>query len=99
MVGRMASPTDLPAAGGSLLGNRVLRTEDPGLLTGSARYLADLPFDEPLYAVFVRSELAHGTISSIDTAEAAAMPGVVAVWTADDLAVAPHHGFARIHDD
>src|SRR5262245_3090026 len=102
MVGRMASPTDtadLPAAGGSLLGNRVLRTEDPGLLTGSARYLADLPFDQPLHAVFVRSDIAHGTISSIDTDEAKAMPGVVAVWTADDLAVAPHHGFAKIHDD
>ena len=97
----MPSPSanPLPPTGGSLLGNRVLRTEDPRLLTGAATYLADLPFDRPLYAVYVRSDLAHGTITSIDTSEAADMPGVAAVWTADDLAVAPHHGFAKIHDD
>src|SRR5829696_734130 len=84
---------------GSILGNRVLRIEDPRLLTGSAKYLADLPLDAPLHAVFVRSELAHGTISSIDVSEAEAMPGVVAVWTAQQLAVDPHHGFAKVHDD
>src|SRR5688572_26445701 len=89
----------IPAPGGSLLGTRVLRTEDPRLLRGVATYIPDLPFDDLLHAVFVRSEVAHGTISSIDTAEAAAMPGVVAVWTADDLDIAPHHGFVKIHDD
>ena len=98
----MSPSTDsatLPAAGGSLLGTRVLRTEDPRLLTGVATYIPDLPFDDLLHAVFVRSEVAHGTIKSIDTAEASAMPGVVAVWTADDLDIAPHHGFVKIHDD
>jgi carbon-monoxide dehydrogenase large subunit len=89
---------DLPASGGSLLGNRVLRTEDPRLLTGAAWYLADLRFEQPLHAVFVRSDVAHGTIVSIDTSGAVGMPGVVAVWTADELAIAPHHGFARIDD-
>jgi carbon-monoxide dehydrogenase large subunit len=84
---------------GSILGNRVLRTEDPRLLTGAARYLADLPFDEPLHAVFVRSDVAHGELRSIDADEARNMPGVVAVWTAADLAIAPHHGIAKIHDD
>ena len=84
---------------GSLLGNRVLRTEDPRLLTGAARYLADLPFDAPLHAVFVRSDSAHGLLRGVDGDEARAMPGVVAVWTADDLGVAPHHGIAKIHDD
>ena len=100
--GRMSPSTDsatLPGSGGSLLGTRVLRTEDPRLLTGVARYIPDLQFDDLLHAVFVRSEVAHGTIRSIDTAEAAAMPGVVAVWTADDLDIAPHHGFVKIHDD
>src|SRR5215213_7811512 len=89
-------PSSIP---GSILGNRVLRIEDPRLLTGSANYLADLPLDAPLHAVFVRSELAHGTISSIDVSDAEAMPGVVAVWTAQQLAVDPHHGFAKVHDD
>ncbi len=83
---------------GSILGNRVTRTEDPGLLTGSRHYLADLDLDRPLHAVFVRSDIAHGTIRSIDTDEARSMPGVVAVWTAAELNVAPHHGFAKIGD-
>jgi carbon-monoxide dehydrogenase large subunit len=84
---------------GSILGNRVTRTEDPRLLTGAATYLADLPFVDPLHAVFVRSDLAHGTITSIDLDEARSMSGVVGVWTAADLDVPPHHGFAKVHDD
>ncbi|MDJ0767975.1 MAG: xanthine dehydrogenase family protein molybdopterin-binding subunit [Ilumatobacter sp.] len=84
---------------GSILGNRVMRTEDPALLTGSARYVADLDLDRPLHAVFVRSDIAHGTINSIDVDEARQMPGVVDVWTAAELDVSPHHGFAKIHDD
>ena len=91
-------PTDDPIHG-SILGNRVTRTEDPGLLVGANNYLADLPLDRPLHAVFVRSDLAHGTINSIDVVEAKMMPGVVDVWTAADLGIAPHHGFAKIHDD
>lgn len=84
---------------GSILGNRVTRTEDPGLLTGANRYLADLPLEHPLHAVFVRSDLAHGTIESIDVSQAKSMPGVVDVWTAADLGIAPHHGFSKIHRD
>ena len=89
---------DTLAPTGSILGNRVTRTEDPGLLTGSRRYIADLDLDRPLHAVFVRSDIAHGTIRSIDIDEARTMPGVVAVWTAAELDVAPHHGFAKIGD-
>jgi carbon-monoxide dehydrogenase large subunit len=82
---------------GSILGNRVTRTEDPELLTGHCKYIADLDLgDGALHAVFVRSDIAHGTINSIDVSEAVDMPGVVAVWTATDLDVAPHHGFATI---
>ncbi len=92
----MSSTTEAPH--GSILGNRVQRTEDPELLRGAGRYLADLPLDQPLHAVFVRSPEAHGTIRSIDVDDARAMPGVVAVWTAAELGVAPHHGFARLHD-
>jgi carbon-monoxide dehydrogenase large subunit len=89
------TPTSL---GGSILGNRVTRTEDPGLLTGSRRYLADLELDRPLHAVFVRSDVAHGVVRSIDVSEARTMPGVVDVWTATELAIAPHHGFANLGD-
>ena len=84
---------------GSILGTRVLRTEDPGLLTGRRRYLADLELPNKLHAVFVRSDVAHGTIEAIHTDDALAMPGVVEILTAADLGLAPHHGFAFVHDD
>lgn len=75
--------------GTSILGTRVRRIEDPALLLGEGRYVADL--DEPelrgaLHLAFVRSYLAHGELLDIDTSTAEAMPGVVAVFTAADLA-------------
>ena len=84
---------------GSILGNRVLRTEDPRLLTGAATYLADLALDQPLHAVFVRSDIAHGVIKSVDVEAAHEMPGIVAIWTALELDVKPHHGFVAVHKD
>ena len=84
---------------GSILGTRVLRTEDPGLLTGSRAYLADLALPGKLHAVFVRSDVAHGTINSIHVDDALDMPGVVEILTAAELGVAPHHGFAMVHPD
>ena len=77
----------------------MLRTEDPQLLVGARRYLADLQLPHALHAVFVRSEVAHGVIAAIHVDEAAAMPGVVEVLTFDDLGVAAHQGFATVHDD
>jgi carbon-monoxide dehydrogenase large subunit len=77
-----------PLPGGSILGTRVLRTEDPGFLTRGAVYTDDL-VDERLagavHVTFVRSPVAHARITAIDTAAAAAAPGVVAVLTAADL--------------
>ncbi len=93
------APADPMRRPGSILGTRVLRTEDPALLTGAARYLADLPLVGELHAVFVRSDVAHGTIRAIHTADAAGMPGVMAVLTAAELGVAPHHGFVAVHPD
>ena len=84
---------------GSILGTRVLRTEDPGLLTGSRKYLADLALVGKLHAVFVRSDIAHGEIRTIHTEDAIGMPGVVGILTAAELGVAPHHGFATVHPD
>jgi aerobic carbon-monoxide dehydrogenase large subunit len=84
---------------GSILGTRVLRTEDPALLRGSGTYVADLPLLNKLHAAFVRSSVAHGIITAIHVDEARTMPGVVAVWTAAELGVAPHHGFVTVHAD
>ena len=88
---------------GSILGTRVLRTEDPELLLGSVRYVDDLaapggPLEGALHVVFVRSEMAHARIVDIDTSEAIGMPGVVGVYTAADLALKPMHGMAKVHD-
>ncbi len=83
---------------GSILGNRVRRTEDPELLTSGGTYVYDLDITDVHHVVFVRSIEAHATIRSIDTAAAASAPGVTAVLTADDLDVAPHHGFVKVAD-
>ncbi len=84
---------------GSILGTRVLRTEDPDLLTGSARYLNDLDLPGKLHAVFTRSELAHARLGEVHVDDALALPGVVAIFTAATLGVAPHHGFVAVHPD
>jgi carbon-monoxide dehydrogenase large subunit len=78
---------------GSILGNRVLRKEDPKFLTTGGIYVDDM-LDEPLLAgaghvTYVRSTLAHGRILSIDTSAALEMPGVLAVYTAEDLGLQP----------
>ena len=84
---------------GSILGMWVVRTEDPVLLTGGAKYLDDLDLPGKLHAVFARSEAAHAALVAVHVGDARAVPGVVAVFTAADLGVAPHHGFAKVHPD
>jgi len=83
---------------GSILGNRVARIEDPDLLTGQGTFIQNLNLNRKLHAVFVRSTIAHATITSIEIDQARAMPGVAAVLLADDLGVQPHHGFVKVHD-
>lgn len=83
----------------SILGTRVLRTEDPGLLRGVNRYLNDLDIDGKLHAVFVRSDQPHAVLDAVHTDDAATAPGVVAVLTGATIGVAPHHGFVKVHDD
>ena len=71
----------------------VRRREDVRLLTGKGNYAADAHPPGLLQAVLLRSPYAHARIAGIDTAAAAAMPGVVAVFTAADLTdVAPIPG-------
>ena len=69
----------------SVLGNRVLRTEDPRMLTEGARYVADLQLGGAAHACFVRSTVAHGRLVGVDTTEARRQPGVLGVFTAADL--------------
>ncbi len=70
------------------IGQPVDRKEDPILLRGEGRYAADVALPGAAFAVFVRSRYAHGTIQAIETGEAAAMPGVLGVYTQADLEAA-----------
>ncbi|MFK8024663.1 MAG: xanthine dehydrogenase family protein molybdopterin-binding subunit, partial [Ilumatobacter sp.] len=77
----------------SILGNRVARREDPAFLAGGGVYVADLDLDDEAHLVYVRSDVAHGRITSIDTSGAERAPGVVGVFQASDigdLGLAPH---------
>jgi aerobic carbon-monoxide dehydrogenase large subunit len=76
---------DSPPAGAGVVGTRMLRREDPALLTGESRFVADLVVPGVLHAAMVRSPVAHARVKSIDLAPALAMPGVVAAFTGADL--------------
>ncbi|HJY75510.1 MAG TPA: xanthine dehydrogenase family protein molybdopterin-binding subunit [Burkholderiales bacterium] len=86
----MENPTE-PAAGRYGIGQPVRRTEDPVLLRGEGRYTDDLNEPGQAYAWIVRSPHAHGLLKNIDAVKAKGMPGVLAVYTAEDLkAYGPH---------
>ena len=77
---------------GSILGTAVQRVEDPALLTGARPYTDDLrrrEHPDALHLAFVRSDIAHGLISAIDVSDAVRHQGVVAVYRATDLGLAP----------
>ena len=78
------------------IGASVLRHEDPPLLTGQARYVADIHLDRQLAMVVVRSPVAHGILRGVDTTAARALAGVEGVFTAEDL-VACLGDMPRIH--
>lgn len=80
----------------SILGTRVVRTEDPVFLTRGATYTDDLTDERlagALQLTLVRSPIAHATIASIDVDAAKDAPGVVAVFTGADCDLAPMLGF------
>jgi len=69
-----------------ILGTKVLRKEDPALLSGRGRYADDLPVPVgTLHAHVVRSPHAHAKISKIDASQALALPGIYAVITGEDV--------------
>jgi carbon-monoxide dehydrogenase large subunit len=72
-----------------VVGASVRRREDPRLLTGAGRYVADLTLPGCLHAVIVRSPYAHARLRAIDTAAARRHPGVHLVVTAAELGPVP----------
>src|SRR5512146_1321378 len=72
----------------SLIGARIERKEDYRFLTGSGQYTDDIALPNQTYAVFVRSPHAHAKIKSIKKDNALKAPGVLAVYTGEDLAAA-----------
>ena len=83
---------------GSILGNRVRRVEDPELIDGRSTYVDDLRIPGTAHAVFVRSPLAHATITHLDTSNAERSPGVLAVHTAATLGREWVPSFAEVHE-
>src|SRR5712692_4113720 len=79
-------PTDLAFDERFAIGQPVPRSEDPVLLRGEGHYADDVSLPGQAYAVMVRSHHAHGVIRHIDAAAARAIPGVLAIYTAADLA-------------
>jgi carbon-monoxide dehydrogenase large subunit len=67
------------------IGASTKRREDVRFLTGRGNYTDDIALAGQAHAVFVRSQVAHGRIRSVDTRAAAAMPGVLAVFTGEDF--------------
>ncbi|MEJ1159097.1 xanthine dehydrogenase family protein molybdopterin-binding subunit [Prosthecomicrobium sp. N25] len=68
------------------IGQPVPRQEDPVLVQGLGRYTDDVSLPGQVHAVFVRSPHAHGILNGVDAEAARSMPGVLAVYTAADLA-------------
>ena len=69
----------------SILGTKVLRTEDPRFLTTGGVYTDDLRLPGACHVQFARSAVAHARIRSVDVSAALAEPGVIAAFTAADL--------------
>ncbi|MFQ5983206.1 MAG: hypothetical protein ACE5KS_07520, partial [Woeseiaceae bacterium] len=67
------------------IGQGVRRVEDLRLLTGEGRYTDDIHVPGEVWAYFVRSPYAHARIRSIDTGAARTAPGILAVYTGEDL--------------
>ncbi|MDF3832962.1 xanthine dehydrogenase family protein molybdopterin-binding subunit [Cupriavidus basilensis] len=69
-----------------LIGAPVKRKEDYRFLTGNGQYTDDIVLPQQSYGYFLRSPHAHARIASIDKTEALASPGVIAIFTGDDVA-------------
>ena len=70
----------------SLVGSSVERKEDRKFLTGRGRYTADINLVHQTYAYFVRSPHARAKINKVDISKALKSPGVITIFTGEDLA-------------
>src|SRR5260370_41184139 len=70
-----------------MFGARVERNVDPKLLRGEGAFVDDIPLPGALHAAFLRSPHARARIAGIDTSAAKRHPGVVAIYTSDDIGV------------
>ncbi|XBB67825.1 xanthine dehydrogenase family protein molybdopterin-binding subunit [Nocardioides sp. WV_118_6] len=75
-----------PQVAARSIGTRVPRSEDPRLLSGRGRFLADITLPGELHAAFVRSPVAHARITRMDASGALDVPGVFLVWTGAEAA-------------
>src|SRR5438876_12322200 len=71
--------------GSKLLGERIKRKEDPRLIQGRGHYVDDIKLEGMLHMALVRSVHAHARLTKVDKAAAQAAPGVVAVYTGQDI--------------
>ncbi len=76
----------------SIVGAKVIRKEDPNLLTGRGQFVDDIQLTGTTHMAFVRSTEAHALIKSIDVSAALECEGVIGAWTAADLDLPPLPG-------
>jgi carbon-monoxide dehydrogenase large subunit len=81
----MALASDHEVTAGRFIGARVPRLEDRRLVTGHGRYVDDVVMPDALHAAFVRSPVARAIVTALDVDSARAHPGVVGVFTMDEL--------------
>jgi len=72
-----------------IIGERVVRTEDPALLMGDGTFIDNLDIEGAVDVVYARSPMPHARITGIETSAAASMPGVLGVFTASDIDLSP----------
>jgi carbon-monoxide dehydrogenase large subunit len=75
------------------IGQPVLRKEDDTLVRGKGQYTDDLNLPGQAHAVIVRSTHPHGVLKGVDIADARQMPGVLGIWTGEDMVAAGYGNF------
>ncbi|MGX9964549.1 xanthine dehydrogenase family protein molybdopterin-binding subunit [Roseomonas sp. F4] len=73
----------------SVFGQSVTRLEDAPLLRGEGAFAADIDFPRQIQMRVVRAEMAHARLISVDVMPALTLPGVIAAWSAADVAEVP----------
>src|SRR5262249_29204890 len=87
--GRLSSMRQAMIVNVSEVGSHRKRVEDPRLLRGEGQYLEDLHLDHLADVAFLRSAYAHARITRLDIEAARRAPGVLQVWTGEDVSSLP----------